>query len=47
MNQPHCVKCNLTFALSQAQITYKGELYHGDCFVKLIQAKKEAKIVKS
>lgn len=46
-----CVFCDKFFALAQSQLTYKGKLYHGECFVKMkkqeLEVKGESKTVGS
>lgn len=42
-SKDYCAFCNLTFALVQTQITYRGQLYHGDCFVKKLAEQKTVK----
>ena len=41
-----CFHCNQTFGLGQAKVSYKGQIYHGHCFVKAKQKEAEAQLVK-
>ena len=42
-----CFHCNLGFGLAQAKVTYQGNIYHGDCFVKAKEKEAEAHLVRS
>jgi hypothetical protein len=41
MKKEYCDRCNSRFALAQTQVTYKGKLYHGDCYVKVRRKEQE------
>ena len=41
-----CFHCNLTFGLAQAKVSYKGQIYHGHCFVNAKQKEAEVQLVK-